>query len=80
MLLFVDLVRGCVFGGGETRGSVRVGVALCDLWGTVSATSRGNRSKRLKLTLVTLLGSSRHGTLDRLGGLVDSVPGNQADQ
>lgn len=54
MLLFVDLVRGCVFGGGETRGSVRVGVALCDL-------------------LVTLLGSSRHGTLDRLGGLVDSV-------
>ena len=31
MLLLVDLVRGCVFGGGETRGGVCVGVAFGDL-------------------------------------------------
>ena len=33
VLLLVHLVRGHVFGGGETRGGARVGVALCDLWG-----------------------------------------------
>lgn len=41
VLFLVDLVRGHVFGGGETRGGARVGVALCDLWGSVSALCRG---------------------------------------
>ena len=30
-----------------------------------------------RLTLVALLGSSGHGALDRLGGLVDGVPNRQ---
>ena len=33
-----------------------------------------------RLTLVPLLGSSGHGALDSLGGLVDGVPGRRLDQ
>lgn len=77
MLLLVQLVRGHVFGGSETRGGARVGVALCDLWRVVSALCvEGKRGTGKNLiTLVALFGSSRHGTLNGLGGLVDGVPG-----
>ncbi len=32
VLLLVYLVGDCVFGGSETGGGVRIGVALCDLY------------------------------------------------
>lgn len=40
------------------------------------AADRGGRRERW-LTLVALFGSSGHGALDALGGLVDGVPGEQ---
>lgn len=90
MLLLVDLVRGHVFGGGETRAGARVSVALGDFCVRVLALRRGWRASRgsgaevswvgldwTGLTLVALLGCSGHGTLDGLAGLVDGVPGRE---
>lgn len=46
VLLLVHLVRNGIFGGGETRGGVRVGVAFGDLWGVVLAVSRQRERRR----------------------------------
>ena len=79
VLLLVNLVRDCVFGSGETGGGVGVGVAFGDLCGFMSAARRlersGGEGEEGSVTFVALLGGSRHSALDRLGGLIDGVPG-----
>lgn len=77
MLLLVDLIRDCVFGGSETCAGARVGMALGNLCGSVSVLNRGSRGRGIRCTLVALLGGSRHGALGGLDALVDSVPGGQ---